>query len=244
MKTIWIDLLIALFLTGSAIIGYKKGMVRMLMSFAALILTFAVVWFAGPPVKAWVKTHTKLEARLTEKLEEKIGKRLTDEYTEHPASDTSGEPKAWTKEGSALLERLLKVISPEESQGLPNGKSVSKAAIRTLSRKLAERVADTVLTLIVYLAIYIAVRLLLLLAASILGIFTKLPLLREANGLAGGLVGAAEGVLLLEALFLVIRLASDKNAGGTWLTEIISRDPVLTWLYVHNLFLFLFPGKG
>ena len=244
MKTIWIDLLIALFLVGSAIIGYKKGMVRMLVSFASLILTFAIVWFAGPYVKTWVKNHTKLEEKLQTKLEERIEKRLTEDYTEHSGNAGTSAEVTWTPEGSALLEKILKVLSPDESQGLPGSSFVTKAAVRALSRKLAERVADTVLSLIVYLGLYVAVRLLLLIAASILGIFTKLPLLREANGLAGGLVGAAEGVLLIEALFLIIRLASDKNAGGTWLTEAISRDPVLSWLYVHNLFLYLFPGKG
>ena len=69
---------------------------------------------------------------------------------------------------------------------------------------------------------------------ALLDVVSKLPVLHGINQLAGGLLGLAEGVLLVWISFLLVAVLCNGELGAKFF-GLINENQMLLFLYQHNL---------
>ncbi len=138
---------------------------------------------------------------------------------------------------TAKLEENLDKIAdlPDVMQGFI---SVTEA-----EDKLAEAVASAAVGVLSFLIIMVAVRVLLTALGIAMGLAGSMPVLRQANGLLGGIGGFAEGAVILLVIFGA--LAVYEAFGQPGLTDgLFGGSHIALWVYDHNPLLSLVMGAA
>ena len=93
-----------------------------------------------------------------------------------------------------------------------------------------------VINAIAYIATFIIVFTLMKLLIVIADVASHLPIIRGMNKILGALLGAVQGILTVWVFFAVITMAMGTELGMK-LYEQILEQPVLNYLYEHNVIL-------
>ncbi len=101
---------------------------------------------------------------------------------------------------------------------------------------LANVVADLALTLLGIIIVFILVKILLWLVLKLLDVVTKLPIIRTANKLLGGAVGAVYGVLVIYLLLALLTFVTTLNATNLPM-QIVQESSVVSAMYHNNILL-------
>ncbi len=226
-----IDIVVVGLLLGSALYGYQKGLVKMLLSAAASVATILVVLILLPQINALVKTHTDIYPA----VEQKLAQQLEDRVKEHLESmEEEGDERTHLIHSLNLPQRLQKILlndsAPED--GTQEG---SESFVLSVSKKMA----DIVIRAIIFLVTYVAVFLLLRVVCMLTGILDCLPLIREANHLSGLILCEAQALLFIWLVCLAAAAFSATEAGQA-LNQAIQSSTVLQVLYRYNPFVLFF----
>lgn len=94
--------------------------------------------------------------------------------------------------------------------------------------------AEEVLHVLAFLITMVLVGVLVRGIAFVMGIASKLPIIKGLNKTAGLVVGLAEGVVLIWVLFFVATVFSATAWGGA-IMKMIAQSSLLSWLYRNNI---------
>lgn len=194
----------------TAIISYKRGFAKMLASFLAVILSAVIIAMISPFLQDLLREKTGIEATLNAKFEEGVSAVLK----EKTAIDLSEENVLPDSIIAGLEDRVSGVVTEK-------------------AREIAHFLVDIVINAIVYVGGYIAVFIILKLILHGFKLATKLPVLREMNGIAGMLLGLGELLLLVWVAMLLITALVRTDTGASLLRQ-ITESPVLSFIYDHN----------
>lgn len=204
-----IDIIAAVLLTGFTLYGAKRGLFRALAGLLIIVLALVGARFAA-------ETLAPAAARLAAPaIERHIEKRL-----DEALPDTAGQmPEA------ALPEELLGLL------GITGGRledlaEQARAGVRETGVSILSAVARSVTESFFYgvicVLVFLLLTVLLNLAARVMDLALKLPVLHGANALGGAAAGLAEGVL---AVFLLILLVQRLGISpeGSYILQFASR---------------------
>ena len=136
------------------------------------------------------------------------------------------------KEETELYRVIQNTIAASDAE------AIQFLAILGQAEALGGHVADMVLRVIAFLVTFVLLSVLVMGAATALGIAAKLPVINGFNKTAGMMLGFAEGLLLVWIFFFVVTVFVSSEWGVKVLL-MISENEILSWIYQHNL-LFLF----
>ena len=211
---------IAIILIGSAAAGWKKGLVKVLFSLAAAIFTLVIVMALQRPASAWLRENTGLYGWLEQGITGFVRERV----------DAAG-----VSAGSSLTRQIQALGRPEiltegiliEAAG--QGVALSAGVTETIAGALTE----LVFSVLSWLILFAAVRILVAVAGAVLGVLTRLPVLRQVNAAAGAAAGLLLGLLGIWLFFLVITAAAS-TASGQQCMQWIRDSAFLDFLYANN----------
>ena len=103
------------------------------------------------------------------------------------------------------------------------------------------RVSQLVAGVSLVAALALLAWILLRLLAMVLDLFTKLPVIRGVNKLAGGILGGAKCIVMIWIIMLVLVILCNTEFGRNGLA-LIGRSRLLSWLYDHNILAKIFTG--
>lgn len=106
--------------------------------------------------------------------------------------------------------------------------------IRMIGSYVEHNTSGIVQAFIFFVALAFLAQIFKLMIAS-LKVLTKLPVIHGINSFAGMVIGIAEGVLIVWALFIVIAKYDIAGYSAQWLEQ-IAEDPVLSYLSEKNPF--------
>ena len=106
--------------------------------------------------------------------------------------------------------------------------------IRIIGSYTADNVSGIVQAVIFLVVLAFLAQIFRLLFASI-KVITKIPIIHGLDSFVGMLVGIAEGVLMVWALFIVIEKYDIAGYSAEWLTQ-IANDEILSYFYMKNPF--------
>ncbi len=110
--------------------------------------------------------------------------------------------------------------------------------VRMIGSYLEENTSGIVQALIFFVALAFLFQIFKLVIVS-LKILTKLPVIHFLNGFLGMIVGIAEGVIVVWALFIVITKYDVAGQSAGWLAQ-IAENEILFYIYEKNPFLRFF----
>lgn len=212
----------------SALIGYKRGLVKILASLVATIICIALVMMVSPKVSAWIQESTPLREKVQEKCVQML---ITDTGIQEGdlQADISLEEQITMIEGAQLPQVIRQMLLDNNNVEVYTALGVQTFG-EFVGAYVAKVIADVIAFLVTFIAVFIAIRVLI----GMLGLLDKLPLIGGANHLAGGIIGAAMGILIIWILFIAITLLYNTSLGVACLED-IAESTILTKLYDGNI---------
>ncbi|MBQ2921687.1 MAG: CvpA family protein [Tyzzerella sp.] len=212
----------------SAIIGYKRGLVKIIASLLATLVCIVLVFLISPSVSKWIQEATPLKEMVKNKCIELL---LPDETTEEEALQTEipREQQISMIEGAAIPEVIQKMLLENN-----NNEVYTALGVQTFGEYIGAYVAKVIADILAFLITFVVVFIIVRVALGMLNILDKIPLVGGANHLVGGLFGAGIGILIIWILFIVITLLYNTSFGMACMKG-ISESEILTKLYDSNI---------
>lgn len=212
-------------------IGYKKGLIRILFSLVATVLTIILSSLLFQPVNDFLTSQTTLQENVSEIVQEHI-------------EETTGEKLSQIKQ-SAQASFLKKVPLPSVVTNYliehNNKEGYQSQGVSNFASYVSSVAALFIVRVIGFLVTFIIVRLLLSVVLSLLHVVEFVPGVKSVNHTGGAILVLAE---LLVILWLVCALAAGMSGTllGGFAEKAINDNLILGFLYRHNLLLSLLSG--
>ncbi|MDO5425168.1 MAG: CvpA family protein [Eubacteriales bacterium] len=219
-----LTVIVLLIILLDAVRGYRRGFIKTLTSMVFLILTLVLVYFTTPYVRDFLKEHTEVYTYVEERCEALVGS-----AGEERLSDTTAQEQYIE---SLKLPEFLKEQLIENN----NQENYAAMAVDSFLEYLAGFLANVILTILVYVVTFLLVRIVLSVAVFALSALAELPVLHSLNRILGFVLGAAQGVVFVWLVFLVLTMLTGFE-GGRKLLNMIYESDVLCYLYDTNIFL-------
>lgn len=202
--SVMIDLVIVLLLALMAFFGWRKGMIRSLVELASAVLAVLLAYQFAGFVTPLLIDHTIRPAAY-----QAVAKQVN--TLDMAVLDLS--PK---EEVDALLDAIPNDFIREQARNLweklPLSEDLPEATTRESLLEMSRQAVDTALDTAVYDAVraivcmvaFIVLTAVFHLAAGLLNLFAKLPVIHQANAIGGMLLGMAKGLLLTGLVVWVV----------------------------------------
>ena len=218
------------FLVIAALIGAKRGIARMAVSIASFVIAILLVAFLREPVGKLIHDHTGLEQSV-----EKGISTFVDDSLEAVSKETGVQIRQAKDAVDALP--LPKVIREQIIKAMGSGAETAvRSGINGIADSFTKALTGYALNAIYYCATFVATWIIVsLLSLVVIAVF-KLPVLKQVNALAGGVVGFAFALLILWVCCVVVTSFAATEWGQSTL-EMIKESPLLSFIYNHNILL-------
>ena len=226
------------------LIGYFRGLVRMVLGLFATLIALVLAFVLTPVVTDWMVKGTKLD----EKFEEKIYSMVADDVKER------AQEKATTREGSlTVTDNDVKIImekNPSKNEQvelirgleLPefmtemlldgnNAEGYMKRGVDTVYHYIAKTAATFFVRVLAGVITFIGIRLLLIIVQVLVGRLLKaLPIVGAVDKTVGAVVGVIIGLLIVwTMMFLLSTFMKPENYN-----HLLVDNGGLQWLSDHN----------
>lgn len=201
-----IDAIAVAVLAGFAIVGAWKGLLRTLAGLLVLAVSLAG---AGIVASALSAPAAKLVAPVIEKrLESRLDKAIEERFSKEEREALEANSRAPLEEQMSAAD-LLDLLGIDEAQrdalAFRAGDAVRDTGVRMMTAVI-ESVAQSMLYGVLYMISFVLLTFALHLLVRMLDAVLRLPGLHGLNAVGGGLVGLAEGALLLFLAVWALRL--------------------------------------
>lgn len=148
-------------------------------------------------------------------------------------------------EGREDLQSITGQVSYIEELPLPqtvkdkltennNTEIYQRLAVETFADYLGKYLSYTIINGICFLISFVIATILMYMILYAVDILTALPVIGTLNRIGGICIGCVQGILWVWVIFLVITILCNTQV-GIYLQGQIQADPILTWIYDHNL---------
>nr|MBQ4319135.1 CvpA family protein [Clostridia bacterium] len=198
--SIIIDILLVAIIVIGVAVGVKKGFVRSVMNFVTFIASFICAW-QFTPILAEYYCNSHIMSKVTGAVSDAISAIIGNGVSAVTLDDLIAEqPPAFSdivNRYSASIEELERFYYNQTASG-------AEAIQHSVSEFIAGPVAETLAVVLAFLSIFLGVTVVLTLAAAILDLIFKLPVLNTLNRVLGCMIGAFCGLLYTWAAAIVL----------------------------------------
>ncbi len=186
-------------------IGYKRGFIRSILQLVGMLAAVVVAFTLSGMIAEWV-----YDEHLNQPIQDSIVESLHRDET--PESDE--------------IEEVLSVIPPFLRNAL-NVDQIAQDAMVVITEKVNETaestaktvaetvirpVAVTVMRILLFIVLTVVLLLVVKLLLGIIKPITKLPVLRQADGALGAVIGVVKGLLFVLLAVAVMQLLASSDA--------------------------------
>ncbi|MGI6072534.1 MAG: CvpA family protein [Lachnospiraceae bacterium] len=203
--------------------GFYKGFLKILFTTFAVLLAIILSALLTKPLTEYLQEKTFVGTKISEVTSSYVDEKLDDatvsiEKKQNEFIDSLALPK-FMKGGIRDNNTLAKY----KDMGVNSFKEYISCQLTTLTIKL---IAFFLLMIVVFIFLRVIFHL--------LKIINRIPVIRGLNRLLGGVLGLVEGLIILWLACLIIMAFSGTQFGATCM-EVISKSPVLAFIYDNNL---------
>ena len=230
-----------------ALIGWRKGVIRLVLS---LIITIMAAVVIAPMATTAIKNNTNIDENIAQSIYTVLYEnKEVDEYFEDKQVLTGGIDISQVESHIQTVTDVVaevgdKINLPESLteavKAMPDSELMSvireygEASVKEITiRLIALRLADIVLTAIAYLVIMVVVSIVLRVVVAATGLIRRLPVIKQADKLGGLIVGLVEGIAVVWIFFTVVTAISGTQAASNILVQ-IHGNAILEALYNCN----------
>lgn len=228
MTITWLGITVLIFLIFACYTGYKRGLIREVVSLLCVFLSMAVVWFVNPYVNQFIRENTSVYENI------QAGCKQFVEEKEEASQATSGGSQENTIENMNLPGLLTNGLTQNNTAEV-----YQYLAVTTFSDYIAQYLARMAVNGISFLLSFLLATLLIRSMTWMLDLAARLPVIKGANKIAGAAFGAAKYILILWIVFLVLTVLCNTEIGEVCLNA-VRQDTVLSWLYDQDVLIRIF----
>lgn len=225
----WLGIVVAGILLLTAYKGFRRGFIREIVSFFFVFLALAVSWAINPYVNEFFMENTPVYEKIQESCQSFVESQKKQELTSPGTEEQTG-----FIEGLELPELLQKGLESNNTAEV-----YTYLAVDSFGEYISEALARMIVNGLSFFVSYLLASVILRLGTWVLNLRAGLPVLKSANKLAGGLVGAVKGVLFVWIAFLVMTILCSTSIGKEALA-LIEKDAFLNVLYEYDIFVNVF----
>ena len=229
MALTWLGIVVAGILLLTAYKGFRRGFIREIVSFFFVFLALAVSWAINPYVNEFFMENTPVYEKIQESCQSFVESQKKQELTSPGTEEQTG-----FIEGLELPELLQKGLESNNTAEV-----YTYLAVDSFGEYISEALARMIVNGLSFFVSYLLASVILRLGTWVLNLLAGLPVLKSANKLAGGLVGAVKGVLFVWIAFLVMTILCSTSIGKEALA-LIEKDAFLNVLYEYDIFVNVF----
>ena len=233
-----------------ALIGWRKGVIRLVLSLVSMIITIMAAVVIAPMATTAIKNNTNIDENIAQSIYTVLYEnKEVDEYFEDKQVLTGGIDISQVESHIQTVTDVVaevgdKINLPESLteavKAMPDSELMSvireygEASVKEITiRLIALRLADIVLTAIAYLVIMVVVSIVLRVVVAATGLIRRLPVIKQADKLGGLIVGLVEGIAVVWIFFTVVTAISGTQAASNILVQ-IHGNAILEALYNCN----------
>lgn len=221
----WLTIAVLTMLILFAFIGYKRGLIKKVVSLLSLIITLILVSFLTPYISQFIQERTPIYKSIKEQCLESIEGQLS-------AMESN------TK--SAQVEFINQLALPDSIKNSMiennNADVYASLAVDQFSDYIAGYLAKWIVNAMSYIVSFVLIIIFLRFAFMTLDIVARLPIINGINKIAGLVVGLVEGVLIMWILFITLTIFINTPIGQSGFA-MINESSILTFLYNNNYLL-------
>ncbi len=224
--TILIDVLLVLIIAVAAYIGYRKGIVKMLLSFLVIIVALACAWgLSAPLAKGGYQLFFEQSVSQT-----------VDAALETTTQDAVDEAVENLFDSDSILGGVGSLVGFDTQSVVDSvtGDSLEKVAV-TLKEDVIKPPVVLLLRAIVFILLFVLLWIVLSLVAKALNKTAKLPIIKGVNAWAGGFVGIIIGVVLCFAFSALLGVVTKINPNGILGITQITKDNSVVYRFLSDL---------
>ena len=225
----WLGIVVAGILLLTAYKGFRRGFIREIVSFFFVFLALAVSLAINPYVNEFFMENTPVYEKIQESCQSFVESQKKQELTSPGTEEQTG-----FIEGLELPELLQKGLESNNTAEV-----YTYLAVDSFGEYISEALARMIVNGLSFFVSYLLASVILRLGTWVLNLLAGLPVLKSANKLAGGLVGAVKGVLFVWIAFLVMTILCSTSIGKEALA-LIEKDAFLNVLYEYDIFVNVF----
>lgn len=207
-----------------AISGYKRGLVKLVISLVSMILTAYLVFSITPEISDFLVNET----RAYEVVKDGIDSALEGKNSER--DNTIYENQIVTIDSYGMPGRLKKALKDNNNEDTYNTLLVS-----VFEDYVSGFIARLCIKIMAFFSTFIVVMLVLKMTFLSMEFISSIPVISTINRIFGLFFGFIEGLIVVSAVFLILSIAWGKG-----LLELVSGNYILEALYDNNLLLAIF----
>lgn len=222
-----VDLVILVIILLFALVGYKKGLIKEVITLASSILALALALVVYPAVNMILKVtalYTLVYAGVLEKVQAiNFGRGLQ-------------------SQGKAIVENITWLPSSLTEQLVSNNNTAmyELLGVHTIEDYISTYITDMIISMIAILVTWFLLKVVLVWILKFMGmIIEHLPIISGFNHLGGLVAGILKGALTLSIITLItpvlITIPSLSHIG-----EALELSYIAQWFYEHNLVIWLY----
>ena len=200
------------FLALSAFIGYKRGMVKIVLSMAAMIVAYVLAAALTVPVSMALKSATPVY----DTIEKSVSTMVKESKVDSTSIEKLNLP--------AQIEEKIMEGANDVASGF------NEYLVKTISNLILKALTFFIVMIVIYIILSIII--------NVLDFVAKLPLISNINKSGGLVIGLVKGLIYVWIACLALTAFSDK----AWAQEAfrqINNNKLLTIIYEYNPIIFL-----
>ena len=219
-------IIVGAFMLFMVILGMKKGLVRMLLSFGSIFVVLILVNFLNPIAKQTLSNSPVYDS-VYSRVDEYIAQNIKDATKN--ATDTGEKSQEKIINDLPLPASVTKSLNENN-----NDTSYAEMKVNKFEDYLTTALTDMIIGALSFILLFIIIMILLKVLIRVMDIVTKLPVIHAFNAAGGGLVGLIESVFIIWIACIIVTVFSTTDWGKT-ICDGIASNEVLSWIYDNNL---------
>lgn len=184
---ILVDIILFFIVAGNAVLGYRKGLVKVIFNICSSIVAIILVLILYKPVTNYVINNTSVSQKLENIFAENLESLGVNDDTEN----------AENKHDEGLINSLQIFVGDQVGGVIEEAKD---AVVKSVSKQLSQKVIG----IITFFALFAIIRLLLYVLKNYVELVANLPIIRIFNGSGGMIYGIVKGFLIIYVFFAII----------------------------------------
>ncbi len=224
-----LDLIAAALVVVAVIVGIKRGFIKSIIGLVGLIAAAVLAAMFASPLASTVYDSV-IEKPLSAAVENAV------ETSAQSVASTVGEQ---IENATAGLPDILQAMLAADVSWEDNAAAaVDAAALSETLTGLLKPICISVVQVLMFLLLFIVI----LIAIKMLGgvidkLFSSLPVIKQANGALGGVIGAVQGILLVFVLCFALELYMTLTGADAMITrEQLSQTVIVKHFMAFNPF--------
>lgn len=222
-------LVVAVIFIVSIVVGYIRGFLKIALSLGITIVSILLVGAITPHISGWIQKSTSIGEKVQNKITSMFEVPDGTSIEALSAIELPREEQISAIEGARLPKVIQDMLLENNNHEAYEALGVTNF-VDYIGAYITKLIADIIAFLVAWIAVIIIARVLM----GVIGIIGKIPVIGGVNKIAGAVVGAGTGLIIVWILFILVTLLYSTTVGQACMTDIVA-SPILTKLYEGNV---------